>query len=218
MILKEYFTRIYIEAPCLEETMSSTPATFTVFDGEHRVAEGSAATAMGGLRRRLATVAAPQILIFADATGALVELQHLEWLAREEESAPSSPADEPARRPGRPRLGVVAREVTLLPRHWEWLNDQPGGASVALRKLVDQARHDALDTDRVRRARDAAYRVMSSLAGDRPHYEEALRALYAGDSDRFATLIAEWPKDIRHYVGTCAAPAFHAEATAAGQA
>ncbi len=71
---------------------------------------------------------------------------------------------------GRPKLGVVAREVTLLPRHWDWLNAQPGGASVALRKLVEQARRANGDADRARAAREAAYHFMSAMAGDLPAF------------------------------------------------
>ena len=101
---------------------------------------------------------------------------------------------------GRPKLGVVAREVTLLPRHWEWLNAQPGGASVALRKLIDESRRASGDRDRLRAARDAAYHFMSAMAGDFAHFEEASRALFADDKRRFAELIAGWPADIRDHI------------------
>ena len=105
---------------------------------------------------------------------------------------PEAQASEPRGR-GRPKLGVVAREVTLLPRHWEWLNAQPGGASVALRKLVDEARRANGDRDRQRAARDAAYHFMSTMAGNLANFEEASRALFADDRRRFAGLIADWP-------------------------
>jgi hypothetical protein len=95
---------------------------------------------------------------------------------------------------------VVAREVTLLPRHWEWLNAQPGGASVALRKLVEHARRTNGEAERQRAARDAAYRFMSAMAGDLPHFEEAARALFAEDRRAFVGLIAAWPADIRDHV------------------
>ena len=101
---------------------------------------------------------------------------------------------------GRPKLGVVAREVTLLPRHWEWLGAQPGGASVALRKLVDEARRANGDADRNRAARDAAYHFMSVMAGNLAGFEEASRALFADDRRRFVGLIAGWPDDIRDHV------------------
>jgi len=117
------------------------------------------------------------------------------------EPAPSvtaEPAPKPSR--GRPRLGVVAREVTLLPRHWDWLASQPGGASAALRRLVDEARRHDAGPDARRRTQEAAYRVMTALAGDRPGYEEATRALFANDLDRFNQLTAAWPPDVGAYI------------------
>jgi hypothetical protein len=105
----------------------------------------------------------------------------------------------PQRGPGRPKLGVVPREVTLLPRHWEWLNGQPGGASVALRRLVDEARKLRGDGDRIRQAQEATYRFISTMAGNEPHFEEATRALFAGNRDRFLALSERWPADVRDH-------------------
>jgi hypothetical protein len=101
--------------------------------------------------------------------------------------------------PGRPKLGVVAREVTLLPRHWEWLSEQPGGASVTLRKLVEEARRTRAGEAAVRQARESCYRFMTTMAGDEPDYEEALRALFAGDARRFDALTEQWPLDVRDH-------------------
>ncbi len=109
---------------------------------------------------------------------------------------------------GRPKLGVVAREVTLLPRHWEWLNSQPGGASVALRKLVEAARKDNAAIDEARRSREAAYRFMSVVGGDFPGFEEATRALFAGNKAILDALLALWPMDIRNYVRELAEVSF----------
>ncbi|WP_372785011.1 DUF2239 family protein [Phenylobacterium sp.] len=111
----------------------------------------------------------------------------------------STPAPKASR--GRPKLGVVAREVTLLPRHWDWLAIQPSGASAALRRLVDQARRATDDAGAVREAQEVTYRVMTTLAGDLPGYEEATRALFASDRARFEGLIAAWPQDVGAYVG-----------------
>jgi len=110
--------------------------------------------------------------------------------------APAEAEPETPRGRGRPKLGVVAREVTLLPRHWDWLAAQPGGASVALRKLVEAARREAEAPDRLRRARDAAYRFASAAAGDAPGFEAAMRALYAGDKEGFEAGLAQWPADV----------------------
>ena len=114
----------------------------------------------------------------------------------------------PMRSAGRPKLGVVPREVTLLPRHWEWLSSQPGGASVALRKLVEHASRDAREADIKREARDSAYRFMHELAGDEPGFEEASRALFAGDAARFGELVAPWPAGVRDHLLELAGPAW----------
>jgi hypothetical protein len=148
--------------------------------------------------------AAPPIIIFADATGQPIDLDlrgtERDVVARlPQPAAEESAAAEPRGR-GRPKLGVVAREVTLLPRHWEWLGAQPGGASVALRKLVDGARRANGDADRARAARDAAYRFMSVMAGNLAGFEEASRALFADDRRKFVALIAGWPDDIRDHI------------------
>ena len=124
--------------------------------------------------------------------------------------ADTSALPEPARGPGRPKLGVVAREVTLLPRHWEWLASQPGGASVALRKLVEVARRSSEVKDRVRQAGAVAYRFMSTMAGHEPGFEEASRALFAGDQAGFEALIAAWPVDGQNHLKALATDAFWA--------
>ena len=115
------------------------------------------------------------------------------------------------RGPGRPRLGVVPREVTLLPRHWQWLSGQPGGASVALRRLVDEARRASVGADRVRRSQEVAYRFMSALTGNLPGFEEAIRALFAGDGVAFEARVADWPEDVRTYARMLADEAFDRE-------
>src|SRR3984957_11907417 len=100
---------------------------------------------------------------------------------------------------GRPKLGVVAREVTLLPRHWEWLATQPGGASVALRKLVEEARRTHADKDKIRKAQERAYHFMSAMAGDLPGFEEATRALFADNRSKFKETIGTWPVDVHDH-------------------
>ncbi|AKJ27400.1 DUF2239 family protein [Caldimonas brevitalea] len=181
---------------------------YTAFEGDTCLARGAPsqvfAAARQAIERHQGRVA---VLVFDDATGQPVDVdpRGAAHDPRDEAAVPSSSAaeaatSEPSTRPrGRPRLGVVAREVTLLPRHWEWLNQQPGGASVALRKLVEAARNSAGSRDRIRRAQEAAYRFMGVLAGNQPGYEEALRALYAGDATRFAEHTDGWPADVRDH-------------------
>ncbi|KIZ40004.1 MULTISPECIES: DUF2239 family protein [Rhodopseudomonas] len=127
----------------------------------------------------------------------------------EDSAAPPAPESEPGPRgPGRPKLGVVAREVTLLPRHWDWLAQQRGGASVTLRRLVDEARHANKDADRIRQAQDAAYRFIAAMADNKPNFEDATRALFAGDAARFAQSTGDWPVDVRDHARALAAAAF----------
>jgi hypothetical protein len=118
------------------------------------------------------------------------------------------PEPETVRGPGRPKLGVVAREVTLLPRHWDWLAEQRGGASVALRRLVDEARRANKDKDRIRHAEEAVYRFIAALAENKPDYEEAVRALFAHDAAKFERFTAQWPADVRDHARQLAAAAF----------
>jgi uncharacterized protein len=180
--------------------------TFTAFEGVRRIAGGPLADIAPVIQRAERQGSEP-IAIFSDATGRAVDLdlrgsvdEMLAWLASSSTKAlEQAPSGEPRGR-GRPKLGVVAREVTLLPRHWEWLNAQPGGASVALRKLVDEARRANGDRDRQRVARDAAYHFMSAMAGNLTNFEEASRALFANDRARFTGLIESWPADIREHV------------------
>ena len=148
-----------------------------------------------------------QVLIFDDVTSNLIEVDFRgspEDVGRRlAEEVPAEP-----RRPGRPKLGVVAREVTLLPRHWDWLASQHGGASVALRKLVEQARVTNQGRDRRRRAQEAAYRFLSAIAGNEPGFEEATRALFAGRAERFDEMVDGWPVDVREHAKKLAAVAF----------
>ena len=145
-----------------------------------------------------AAIPSEPLLVFDDATGKVIDLDLRG--SEEEVSARYFDDEETARGRGRPKLGVVGREVTLLPRHWDWLAAQPGGASVALRKLVDAARKQNEQADRDRAARDRAYRFLHALAGDLPDFEAASRALFAGDRDGLEACLAGWPEDVGDYV------------------
>jgi hypothetical protein len=155
------------------------------------------------------------VLIFDDTTSELVDVNlrgtAADVLKRLKQATGPRPSDVPEpegpRGPGRPKLGVVAREVTLLPRHWDWLNSQPGGASVALRKLVEEARRVNRHKDRVRASQDAAYRFMSAMAGNLPGFEEATRALFAGKRERFEAEVEAWPVGVREHARKLAAVA-----------
>lgn len=149
---------------------------YTAFSGFEQIAAGSLSEV------HAASLTREGALIFDPETGRVVDID------------PRFPPAADAPRPGRPRL-VVPREVTLLPRHWDWLATQPGGASVALRKLVEEASRAPKAQQRARR--DAAYRFATALVGNAPGYEEAMRALYAGQAEDFAAHIEAWPVDVR---------------------
>lgn len=182
--------------------------SYTAFNGHHRLATGTLRDVASATKGALDRAPNASFLIFHDATGRQAEVDLRgsldDVLARLPAETPAVTApkaeEETPRGPGRPKLGVVAREVTLLPRQWEWLNSQPGGASVALRKLVDEARRKNEAKDRQRVLQETVDRVLLVLAGDLPKYEDALRAFYAKDQMRFETAIANWPQDVREHV------------------
>jgi hypothetical protein len=188
----------------------------TAFAGMRRIAAGDLVQV--ALKAKAALDADPQatVLIFNDATSETVEVDFRgtseDMLRR---LAPTlGQADLPPERrgPGRPKLGVIAREVTLLPRHWEWLNRQPGGASVALRKLVEEAKRSNGGKDAIRRAQESALRFMSLMAGNLPGFEDATRALFAGQRERFDQLMAGWPADVRSHALELAQASFQVTA------
>jgi hypothetical protein len=140
-----------------------------------------------------------RIRVFDDATGRVTDLDY--WDAAGEEKAGAKSARvSPPRGRGRPKLGVVSREVTLLPRHWEWLGTQRGGASAAIRRLIDDARKRRSETLTAAEAREGVHRFLTEMAGDRPGYEEALRALYRSDIAAVRAIADAWPQDIRRYL------------------
>jgi hypothetical protein len=195
------------------------------FEGMRRIASGDLAQVALVTKRAFDRGGSTPILIFDDTTGKQVDvdfsgsaeevLKRLEARGLLSVVEPLPEAVPPPRGPGRPRLGVVAHEVTLLPRHWEWLNEQSGGASVTLRKLVDSARHANEGKDRARRSREAAYRFISAMAGNLPDFEEAARALFAGDAARFDERIKSWPAGIRDLARKLAAEGLESPAVAA---
>jgi hypothetical protein len=198
--------------------------TFTAFVGERCIGAGSIEQV--ALQAKALAEASPDVVIlfFDDRTGSQIDLdlrgsdaevaarlagQFLSSAAEADEVEAESPPV--PRRRGRPKLGVVAREVTLLPRHWEWLDAKPGSASVTLRKLVDEARRSHAERDRRQQAQNATYSFMSAMAGNREHFEEASRALFAGEGRRFRQLVEHWPADIRRQLERLSAPAFFGE-------
>jgi hypothetical protein len=186
------------------------PQEVTAFEGNRRIASGPLALVAPEIQEVMAR-GTGTVLIFDDRTGDQIDVDVSRFPnqaeAASDAAAPPEESDE-LRRPGRPRLGVVAREVTLLPRHWEWLGRQPGGASAALRRIVEQARRLNSSAENTRAAREALYRFMTAMAGDAVGYEEAIRALFAGDAARFSILTTMWPTDVRDHMWRLAPAAF----------
>ena len=170
-------------------------ATYTAFAGARRLATGPLREVLPVLKKRFDKDRSALMLVFDVATGRQVDFDLRGSLDEVlERAVPARP-----RGPGRPKLGVTSREVSLFARHWEWLERQPSGISGALRRLVERAIKTQPGQERARQIRDALSRFLSSMAGDRPNFEESCRALFAGDTERFEALIQRWPEDIREY-------------------
>ncbi len=172
--------------------MENGPA-YVAFAGPRQVASGDLREVLPILKQRFDRNRSDMVLVFQMDTGRQVDFDLRGTL----DDVLARALPEPSKGPGRPRLGVISREVSLLPQHWDWLEAQPAGASAALRRLVDAAIKHQPGKERARRIREALSRFLTSIAGDRPNFEEACRALFAGESERFAMLIDRWPKDIR---------------------
>jgi len=185
------------------------------FEGSRRIASGDLEQVVVKVKQVVDRGGEDPVLIFDDFTSEVIEVDLRGALSEvlmrlEKPAAADGPVNvdhNVARGPGRPKLGVVSREVTLLPRHWDWLNSQPGGASVALRKLVEEARRVNSGKDKVRHSQETAYRFMSSMAGNLPGFEEAARALFAGNAGRFDSLVEPWPADVRDHARKLASEA-----------
>ncbi len=202
------------------------------FAGQRALATGSLADVARSVKALMDGDFSAPVLIFDSDSSAVIDLDlrgsihdvlqrltepapypasprsRLALLAAPADAASAAPDAQLRSGPGRPRLGVVAREVTLLPRHWQWLSEQPGGASVVLRKLVESARTQQSPKDRARKAQESTYRFLFALGGDLPGFEEATRRLFAGDQAGFAEQLQDWPEDIRAHAGKLADRAF----------
>lgn len=191
--------------------------SYTIFQGHSRLLQADRPAVLQFLQSQEQQSenrgSAPPLWVFDDHSGMRLDL---DW--RTELAAAPVPAEATTTRSvGRPKLGVVAREVTLLPRHWEWLNRQPGGASGALRRLIDEARGKHAEQDAVRAATEATYRFMSEMAGDLPHFEDASRALFARQAQAFAQQTAAWPEDVRSYLQQLSSPVWAGSPAAPAQ-
>ena len=183
--------------------------TYSAFVGETRIASGSLEEMLPVLKTEFDRDRGTLFLIFEEQSGRQVDFDLRGTLGEVLSRALPEP---PKSGPGRPKLGVVSREVSLLPRHWAWLEQQPNGASAALRRLVDAARNCEGDEAKSRQVREGLGRFMSAMAGNLPGYEAASRALYAGDRSGFDNLIRDWPRDIHAFIQSRAGEAFWTKA------
>lgn len=180
------------------------------FCGNIAIATGPLAQVALAAKAAAQAEASRPVLVFAADTGTVIDL---DLRGTAQDVVGRLEGQMPAARPaGRPRLGVIAREITLLPRHWDWLAEQQGGASVALRRLVEAASRLPDPATGRRKAQEAAYRFMAAMAGDFPSYEEANRALFGNDAAGFAAHMQAWPMDVRIHAEKLAQAAFAATA------
>ena len=186
------------------KVQTTSPGLFTAFSGFTHLLTGDLPAVLTRVREHLQLEKSAQVLIFEDQTGKQVDFD-LRGTLEEVLARVAPPA--PKRGPGRPRLGVVCREVSLLPKHWEWLESQPVRASGTLRRLVDAAVKNESSASRSRQRLEAAGRIMWSLAGNLEGFEEASRALYARRWADFSARIASWPEDLRRHLEWMVAPA-----------
>ncbi|HMJ57068.1 MAG TPA: DUF2239 family protein [Polyangiaceae bacterium] len=177
--------------------MGDTP-TYTAFVGTERIVRGTLPETLRKTKKKLDADPELRVLIFEDATGRQVDFDFRGSI--EQVVARAAPKQAERSGPGRPKLGVISREVSLLPRHWEWLERHPQGISAGIRRLVDEARKRAPDEEHALHARAAASRFMWVMAGDMPNFEEASRALFASHKMRFADLTRFWPADVREHL------------------
>jgi len=190
-----------------------THKQYTAFEGVQCIATGDIRQVAVQIKQHFKQQTVTGVLVFDDSNGQQVDV---DFRGTSEEvcqrfaplTAPHAVDSEAPRRPGRPKLGVVAREITLLPRHWDWLNAQTGGASVALRKLVETASKTSGNRDQMRQAQEASYRFMRAVLGNQPGFEEVARALFAANQAQFCALIESWPADCRDYLKKLAHGAF----------
>ena len=189
-----------------------TQQHYTAFNGQQLLISGQLEAVVLRVKQKIKSDPASSILVFSDLTGKEMDfdlrgtdkdaLQRLQVYLSTNQDANSTPG------PGRPKLGVVAREVSLLPRHWEWLSTQSGGASATLRRLVEEAKKNSSSKELVKQAQERTHKFMSSMAGNLPNFEEALRALYAKDKKKFRDQITSWPNDLKEFIKRLSAEAF----------
>jgi len=191
-----------------------TPNTYTAFEGHELIFRGPLSEIVLKIKRRLGKAENSSILIFSDDTGKTMDFNfrgNEQEVLKRIDIYVSDDASKDVTGPGRPKLGVISREVSLLPRHWEWLANQSGGASATLRKLVEDAKKKSVSSSLIKQAQERTYKFMSVMTGNLEGYEDALRALYKRDKKTFLNQIKNWPSDVKKYAADIAKPVFELE-------
>lgn len=197
-----YFTRIILTLELYPGNMclGGYMFTYTAFDGSKIISQGTLAHIALSLKQKTREQKTATLLVFSDLTGRQIDidlsgtdkqvLDRLKVYSPQELQANTGA--------GRPKLGVMPREISLLPNHWEWLLNQDGGSSAVIRNLIDE-KMKSRSKDKVKSAQETTYKFLSAIAGDLPNFEEAIRFLYRKDKKKFSELISSWPKDIIKY-------------------
>lgn len=196
--------------PRMEEIMESTD-TYTAFEGNKQIFQGPLSDVVLKIKKRLGKEENSSILIFSNSSGKTIDFNfhgHERDVQRRLEVYVTEEAPTENTGPGRPKLGVISREISLLPRHWEWLATQTGGTSATLRNLVEEAKKKSANGNQIKQAQERTYKFMSAIAGDFEGYEEALRALYKKDKKNFLAQIQSWPCDVKDHAIEMASPLF----------
>jgi hypothetical protein len=207
-----YFTRVILTFHLYPgNNVGMETQTYTAFIGHKLLAHGDLAKVALKVKRKLKDDALANILIFSDLTGKQMDFDlrgtEKEVEARLQKFVAEEP-DNANQGRGRPRLGVVAREVSLLPRHWEWLSNQSGGASATIRRLIDDVRKKTSGRDAIKQSLERTHAFMTAIGGDLPGYEEALRGLYAKDRQKFHKYLEEWPAPVKEHAIKLSAATF----------
>lgn len=185
--------------------------TYTAFEGFQKLVSSDLEKVLLAVKKRLKAHRDSSILIFSDSTGKQMDfdLSGSDADVIERHKIYTAKTTSPQPTVGRPKLGVVAREISLLPSHWEWLNNQAGGASATIRLLIDEkVKLASSDKMKVKNAQEVTYKFLSAIAGDLPNFEESIRYLYRSDRKKFSELVADWPQDVVAHALTLAADVF----------
>lgn len=185
--------------------------TYTAFEGFQKLISADLEKVLLTVKRRLKANRDSSVLIFSDSTGKQMDfdLSGTDADVTDRHKIYTMKTAPPQPTVGRPKLGVVPREISLLPSHWEWLNNQTGGASPTIRQLIDEKiKSSSTDRLKVKTSQEVTYKFLSALAGDLPNFEEAVRYLYRSDRKKFLEQVSGWHKDVVDHALRLAADAF----------